>query len=165
MKDCSGLRVLLSYLASTVTSWEVSSWVLSNLPTLHVWWHFCLFSAHLGYTFFYTDLLNLAHWQMCFPGGGNGKDQVCWCRRHETQVRSLGQEDPLEEGMATHSSFLAWRIPWTEEPGGLQPCDCKELDMTSVTLHARTGTLTHNAEGLCIFRAHVSWGASLPQGG
>ena len=33
---------------------------------------------------------------------------------------SLGQEDPLEEGMATHSSFLAWRIPWTEEPGGLQ---------------------------------------------
>ena len=67
--------------------------------------------------------------------------------------------------MATHSSFLAWRIPWTEEPGGLQPCDCKELDMTSVTLHARTGTLTHNAEGLCIFRAHVSWGASLPQGG
>ena len=38
----------------------------------------------------------------------------------ETQVRSLGQEDPLEEGMATHSSFLAWRIPCTEEPGGLQ---------------------------------------------
>ena len=39
----------------------------------------------------------------------------------ETEVRSLGQEDPLEEGMATHSSVLAWRIPWTEEPGGLQP--------------------------------------------
>ena len=38
----------------------------------------------------------------------------------ETQVRSLGREDPLEEGMATHSSILAWRIPWTEEPGGLQ---------------------------------------------
>ena len=38
----------------------------------------------------------------------------------ETQVRSLGQEDPLEEGMATHSSILAWRIPWTEESGGLQ---------------------------------------------
>ena len=37
----------------------------------------------------------------------------------ETQVQSLGQEDPLEEGMATHSSILAWRIPWTEEPGGL----------------------------------------------
>ena len=38
----------------------------------------------------------------------------------ETQVRSLGQEDPLEEEMATHSSILAWRIPWKEEPGGLQ---------------------------------------------
>ena len=38
----------------------------------------------------------------------------------ETWVRSLGQEDPLEEGMATHSSVLAWRIPWTEEPDGLQ---------------------------------------------
>ena len=38
----------------------------------------------------------------------------------ETQVQSLGQENPPEEGMATHSSILAWRIPWTEEPGGLQ---------------------------------------------
>ena len=38
----------------------------------------------------------------------------------ETQVQSLGQEDPLEEGMATPSSILAWEIPWTEEPGGLQ---------------------------------------------
>ena len=37
----------------------------------------------------------------------------------ETQIRSLGQEDPLEEKMATHSSILAWRILWTEEPGGL----------------------------------------------
>ena len=38
----------------------------------------------------------------------------------ETQVRSLGRKDPLEEDMATHSSILAWRIPWTEEPGGLE---------------------------------------------
>ena len=38
----------------------------------------------------------------------------------EMQVRSLGREDPLEKEMATHSSILAWRIPWTEEPGGLQ---------------------------------------------
>ena len=38
----------------------------------------------------------------------------------ETRVRSLGQEDPLEEGMATHSNILVWRIPWTEEPRGLQ---------------------------------------------
>ena len=40
--------------------------------------------------------------------------------RQETQVRSLGWKDPLEEEMATHSSVLDWEIPWTEEPGGLQ---------------------------------------------
>ena len=39
----------------------------------------------------------------------------------ETWVQSLGWEDPLEEGTATHSSIISWRIPWTEEPGGLQP--------------------------------------------
>ena len=42
------------------------------------------------------------------------------------QVQPLGQEDPLEKGMATPSSILAWRIPWTEEPGGLQSVGCKE---------------------------------------
>ena len=45
-------------------------------------------------------------------------------------VRSPGREVPLEEGMATHSSILAWRIPWTEEPGG-----CKESDMTEANKH------------------------------
>ena len=45
----------------------------------------------------------------------------------EAWVRSLGQEDPLEKGMATHSSILAWRIPWTEEPGGLQSVKVKSL--------------------------------------
>ena len=38
----------------------------------------------------------------------------------ETRDRSLSREDPMEKGLATHSNFLAWRIPWTEEPGGLQ---------------------------------------------
>ena len=46
----------------------------------------------------------------------------------ETQVRSLGQEDPLEKGMATHSSILAWRVPWTKEPGGYSPWGGKESD-------------------------------------
>ena len=48
----------------------------------------------------------------------------------EMQVQSLGQEDPLEEGMATHVSILAWRIPLTEEPGGLQFMGPQELDTT-----------------------------------
>ena len=56
-----------------------------------------------------------------FPGDTSGKESVCQCRRQkETQDWSPDQEDPPEEGMATHSSILAWRIPWTEEPVGLQ---------------------------------------------
>ena len=51
----------------------------------------------------------------------------------ETQVPSLGQEDPLEKEMKTHSSILAWEIPWTEEPGKLQTCGCKESDTTEAT--------------------------------
>ena len=56
-----------------------------------------------------------------FPGGSVVKNLPADAGDiKETQVRSLGWEDPLEEDMATHSSTPAWRIPWTEEPGGLQ---------------------------------------------
>ena len=48
----------------------------------------------------------------------------------ETQVQSLVWEDPLEKKMATHSSTIAWKIPWTEEPGGYSPWGRKESDMT-----------------------------------
>ena len=51
-----------------------------------------------------------------FPGGSVVKNPPA---TQEIWVQSLGQEDPLEEEMATHSSILAWEIPWTEEPGGL----------------------------------------------
>ena len=49
----------------------------------------------------------------------------------ETWVRSLGWEDPLEKGLATHASVLAWRIPWTEEPGGLQSMGSKSQTQLS----------------------------------
>ena len=64
----------------------------------------------------------------------------------ETQVQSLGQEDPLEKELATHTSILAWRIPWTEEPGGLQSngvtksrtqlffCDAGDIAMAKIAL-------------------------------
>ena len=62
-----------------------------------------------------------------FPGGTVVKNpQETWF--------SLGQEDPLEEGMATYSSTLSRRIPWTKEPGGLQSKRCKESDMTEHAL-------------------------------
>ena len=67
---------------------------------------------------------------MDFPSGSAVKNLSAM---QETQVQSLDQEDPLEEGMATHSSILAWRGPWTEEPGGLQS--------TGVTLQHAHSTL------------------------
>ena len=57
---------------------------------------------------------------MGFPGGSVVRNLPAMQVSQQTQVQSLGWEDPLEEGMATHSSMLAWRIPWTEEPMGLQ---------------------------------------------
>ena len=48
----------------------------------------------------------------------------------ETWIRSLGWEDPMEEEMATHSGTLAWRIPWTEEPGGLQSMELQRVGQT-----------------------------------
>ena len=48
----------------------------------------------------------------------------------ETRVRSLGQEDPLEKEMGTHSSILAWKISWTEEPGGLQSMGSQRVNTT-----------------------------------
>ena len=68
-----------------------------------------------------TNIFHLL--RVCFPVAQMVKNwaamQETWLLQ-ETQVRSLGQKDPLEKGMATHSSTLAWRIPWMEEPGGVQ---------------------------------------------
>ena len=57
-------------------------------------------------------------------------------RDAEDAVQSLGQEDPLEEEMATHSSIRAWRIPWTEEPGGLQSIGSQRVGHDLATEHA-----------------------------
>ena len=68
----------------------------------------------------------------------NGVAQVIRIRLpvQETQVRSLGWEDPLEKEMATHSRILAWEIPWTEEPGGLQSKGWQGVGHDLVTEHA-----------------------------
>ena len=55
--------------------------------------------------------------------------------RQETQVQFLGREDPLQKEMATHSSILAWRTPWTEEPGRLQSMGSQQLDMAKQLNH------------------------------
>ena len=58
----------------------------------------------------------------------------------ETQVRSLGWEDPLEKEMAAHSSILGWRISWTEEAGSLRFMGCKELNISETTKHSTAFT-------------------------
>ena len=64
---------------------------------------------------------------MVLPGAQSVKNLPAM---QETWIQSLGEEDPLEKGMATHSSILAWTIPWTEEPGGLQSMGSQREDMT-----------------------------------
>ena len=62
----------------------------------------------------------------------------------ETRVQSPGQEEPLEKGMATNSNILAWRISWTDEPGGLQSMGSQRVGHNSVTnTHTHTHTHTH----------------------
>ena len=65
----------------------------------------------------YSHKYTLRTDQLGVPGGPMAKTPSAM---QETRLRSLGWQDPLEKEMATHSSILAWRIPWTEEPGGLQ---------------------------------------------
>ena len=67
-----------------------------------------------------------------FPGGSVVKNPSAM---QATQVRFLGRKDPLEEEMVTHSCILAWKIPWTEEPGRQQSRGCKESDTTETTYH------------------------------
>ena len=72
----------------------------------------------------------------------------------ETQVQSLRQEDPLELEMVTHSSILAWGIPWTNEPGS--PWGCKELDMTeSQSIHINLIKRTFNKMLACMFNSYL----------
>ena len=71
---------------------------------------------------------------MGFPGGSVVKNLPA----REMWVQCLGGEDPLEEAMATHSSIHAWRIPWTEEPGGLQSTGSQSDTTEVLSTHART---------------------------
>ena len=86
-----------------------------NLPFFNLFF----FSLSLWFdTFFDTIFYD-------FPGGSNGKESACSA---EMWVQSLVWEDPLEKEMMTHSSFLSWKMPWTEEPGS--PWGHRESDMT-----------------------------------
>ena len=71
------------------------------------------------------EIFTLLEIGMGFPGGSDGKTSAH--NSGETQVQSLDWEDTLEKEMATHSSILAWKIPWTEDPGGLWSMDSQRV--------------------------------------
>ena len=105
-----------------------------KLP-VKVWGH------SINFAIFYSGMGGL-------PRCHSDKKSTCQYSRLETletRVQSLGQEDPLEEEMVIHSSILAWRIPWTEEPGGLQ-----SMGSQSQT-QLRSWTHTHPEVGLFVF--------------
>jgi len=111
--------------------------VIFSIQVLYMLVRFSLqyFSLSL---FFLSD----CKWYLGFSGGPSGKEPTCRCRRRETRVWSLGREDPLEESMATHSSILAWRIPWTEEHGRVQSIVLQRVRHDWSDL-MRTHTLSH----------------------
>ena len=73
----------------------------------------------------------------------SGGKSACQCRRHRRQVQSLDWEDPLKEEMATHSSILAWEIPWAGEPGGLQSMGLQRVEHNLVTENTLTQIFKH----------------------
>ena len=88
------------------------------------------------------------------PDSSAGKESTCNAgdrREKEKRVQSLGQEDPLGEEMATHSIILAWKIPWTEEPGGLQSMGSQRVghDWATEPTHMHTHTHTHTHTHAC----------------
>ena len=83
----------------------------------------------------YLFLSATRFWWEGFSDGSNGKESACNTDMQEAQVRSLGQEYPQEREMATHSSTLAWEIPWTEELGGLQSMGLQRVRYDCATEH------------------------------
>ena len=91
-------------------------------------------------------------------GGGDLGFPGLQCRRHRRlRVRFLSQEDPLEEGMTIHSSILTWRIPWTDEPGRLQPIGSRRVRCNWSNLARTSGT----PPALITVTTSTKWGQSL----
>ena len=91
-----------------------------------------------------------------FPGGSVGKEYTCNAGDIRGMGSILGSGRPLEKEMIIHFSTLAWRIPWTEQPGGLQYTDHKESDTTEVTQHVffRTFQVDCGKESTCQCMRH-----------
>ena len=93
---------------------------------LHCNWHFLPINSSANSMMIWD--LRILWRKQGLPRWLTGKESACQGRRHRRcRFKTQGQEDPLEEQMATHSGILAWEIPWTEEPGGLQSMGSERL--------------------------------------
>ena len=113
------------------------SWWFVPLNPLHLFGSFLHHTPHLANTSLYLWVCFYFVEFVVFPTGSMVKNLPTM---QETWVWSLDQEDPLEEEMATHSSILAWRISWTEEPGWLQSTGSQKVGHDWVTEHTHTQT-------------------------
>ena len=100
-------------------------------PLLHLL--HCQADSSSLYLYYCTIINYILYYYLGSPGGSNGKESAC---NTGDRGQSLGWEDSLEKEKAAHSSVLAWRIPWTEEPGGLQYMEsqkAREIDFLEIT--------------------------------
>ena len=103
--------------------WKLVPFVVGPLDLLATWYLFVIFAV--GHEWFYCNMYLIIFFFFFFLNWGRVADAVTQMVKNlpamqETQGRSLGRENLLEKGMVTHSSILAWRVPWTEEPGEIQ---------------------------------------------
>ena len=140
----SGISCLIIFhlIFWTVSDWDISGAQWSSLQSFR----FCPVSTRIqgGFPLIFLIMSSLpsekrsyqinkyACFKLSFPGGWVGKNVPVM---QEVRVQSLGQEDPLEKEMETHYSILAQRIPWTEEPGRLQPMGLQRIGHDLVTEH------------------------------
>ena len=105
----------------------------------------------------YTLVLkyHVANCRLDFPGGSVVKNPPANQETQETWFRSLDQEDPPREGMATHSNILTWQVPWTEEPGGLQSMRLQRVGHNWAHPHARAHTHTQTHTHIVDLRCNI----------
>ena len=131
--------LVFTFYISTSLVCRLHSWLYCYYNFLVIYrWEILLSNKSVISTSGYTHrgvFLKVWGTSLGFPCGASGNEPGCQCRRCKMRVQSLGWEDPLEEGMATHSSILTWRIPWTEEPGGLQTRGSQKAGLKLFSMH------------------------------
>ena len=133
-------EILLSFIFSFILMKSFYEFQTQNAQSLNYFYlHECSRNPTTQVASFYL-LSKYMKWG--FPGGSVVKNLPAVQEKQETLVQSLGWEDPLENGMATHSSNLSWRIPWTEEPGGLQTIALQRSDLAGMHTNTLNTSLT-----------------------